>query len=464
MDNIKVGFLPFYIKLYDDSNPHLRDPMVAHMETIIHMLRSQGLEIVMPDDLCRIKEEFNRAVDRFIESGVAAVITYHLAYSPSLESIDALLRLDVPIIILDSTPDYALLSAAGESTKFGDNHGIHGVQDLCCMLKRRGRSYSICAGHVHHSNVIDETAGLCRAAAVRQAYQTARIGSVGGSFTGMGDFLISDEQYETEIGAKVIYFTPEDAKHYLSLVTEEEILDEIRLDKQKYTVEAKEGPNYFAATRAGLALRKWIEANRLTACTVNFLTLDICGLPKMPFPECCKIMERGLGYAGEGDVLTAGLVGALMTVYPDVGFTEMFSPDWEQNAIGLSHMGENNPKLGKWKSVLSDKQFNFNSCGDTIGMYSCLRGGKATLVNLAPSEKGFRLVLCPIEMLDVGLEFGAYRYANQGWFRPARSVDTFLKEYSMAGATHHSAIVYDIQIEELKAFGTMMGFDVVVIG
>ena len=33
----------------------------------------------------------------------------------------------------------------------------------------------------------------------------------------------------------------------------------------------------------------------------------------------------------------------------------------------------------------------------------------------------------------------------------------------MAGGTHHSALIYDADIEELKAFGRMMGFDVEVI-
>ena len=31
MKKIKVGYLPLYIKLYDDSNPHYRDPMVDYM-------------------------------------------------------------------------------------------------------------------------------------------------------------------------------------------------------------------------------------------------------------------------------------------------------------------------------------------------------------------------------------------------------------------------------------------------
>ena len=29
MKKIKAGYLPFYIKLYDDGNPQKREPMVA---------------------------------------------------------------------------------------------------------------------------------------------------------------------------------------------------------------------------------------------------------------------------------------------------------------------------------------------------------------------------------------------------------------------------------------------------
>ena len=35
MKKIKVGYLPLYIKLYDDSNPHYRDPMVDYMHMLI---------------------------------------------------------------------------------------------------------------------------------------------------------------------------------------------------------------------------------------------------------------------------------------------------------------------------------------------------------------------------------------------------------------------------------------------
>lgn len=463
MNKIKVGFLPLYIKLYDDSDPHYRDPMVTSMKMQIAMLENQGLEIIAADEVCRVKEEFDRAADKFNAAGVAAVITMHLAYSPSLESIQALLRIQAPLIVLDTTTDYELLAAAAYESRISANHGIHGVQDMCNLLKRNGKPYYICTGHALHSEVISEAAQLCRAAAAAQAYRTARVGSVGSSFSGMGDFLISDERYLADIGAQVHYMTPEIVNTYLEQVTEAEIAAEIASDARKYRVDVTFTQEYRAATKSGLAIRKWMTDQKLTACTVNFLTLDSCGLPKMPFPECCKIMERGLGYAGEGDVLTAGLVGALMQVYPNTAFTEMFCPDWKENVILLSHMGESNPTLAQWQPVIRDRQFNYNSCGNTVSMYTCLRPGNVTIVNLAPMNDSFTLILCPGKLLDCGLERGGYADANQGWFRPQRPVGDFLKAYSELGGTHHSALVYDVSLDELKAFGKMMGFDVIEI-
>ena len=462
MKKIQVGYLPLYIQLYDDTDFTLRDPMVRHMNDLIAMIESHGIEVIRTDEVCRTKEEFSRAARKFNETGVDAVITQHLAYSPSLESIDALLSLDAPIIVLDTTPDYQLIRVANHYNGIMPNHGIHGVQDMCNLLKRNGKPYYICAGHALHSDVINEVVGMCRAAAAKKAFQTARIGSVGGSFPGMGDFLISDERYRNDIGAEVKYMTPEIIREYLAKITDDEVEAEIAADRAKYRVDVTLEAEYREAIRSGLAIRKWMDAESLSGCTVNFLTLDTCGLPKMPFVECCKIMERGLGYAGEGDALTAGLVTALMHVYPDTAFTEMFCPDWEQDVILLSHMGESNPRLAQWQPRIADTPFNYNSCGDTVAMYTCFRPGKAVYVNLAPMNDSFTLILSDVELL-AGTENSVYQNATQGWMKPAKPLPRFLNEFSMAGGTHHSALVYNADIEELKVFGEMMDFDVVVI-
>ena len=222
MNQPKIGYLPLYIKLYDDNHQD-RTPLVRYMETMICMLQSQGLEIVRTEEICRTKEEFARAAETFNRAGVDAVVTQHLAYSPSLESIDALLSLDAPIFVLDSTPDYQLVKTANYQNCIDNDHGIHGVQDMCCMLKKKHRDYTIFAGHALHSNVIAKVADACRAAAMAKAFRTARIGAVGGAFEGMGDFAVTPERLKKDFGIEVLEMTPEVTAASLAAVAPEQI-------------------------------------------------------------------------------------------------------------------------------------------------------------------------------------------------------------------------------------------------
>ncbi len=460
-ETVKVGFLPMYIKLYDDMDPAGRAPREAYAYALADGLAERGLSVIKAP-VCRTKEEFDAAAKLFNEADVAAVVTYHLAYSPSLESIEALLSLKAPIVVLDTTPDYELIDVAAEKDCIMDNHGIHGVQDMCNLLKRAGRPYTICAGHALHSDVLDETAKMCRAASAAKAFRTMKVGCVGGTFAGMGDFLISRDRYREEIGAEVFDLTPETVREVEEKLSAEEVAAEMEEDRRRFAVEITSEENYAAATRAGLIVRKWMDENGLDACTVNFLNLGRSGLSKMPFEECCKILARRKGYAGEGDTLTAGLVAALMKISPDTTFAEMFCPDWKEDVILLSHMGESNPRLGSWRPLVTDKKSKYDG-GDTVAMYNCYRPGKAVIVNLAPMERGFSLILAPGELLGCGLPDGVYRKATQGWFKPEKPLRRFLREYSEAGGTHHSAMIYDPDPDELRAFGKMMGFEVVEI-
>ena len=465
MKKIKVGYLPFYIKLYDDSNIKWRDSVVAYMNKLIKMIEDKGFEVVPADEVCRIKPEFDRAAAKFNADGdICAVITQHLAYSPSLESIEALKSLRAPIIVFDTTPDLELIKYAETEDRIMDNHGIHGVQDMCNMLKRNGVPYELCVGHASMPGVLDELCGYIRAAYAAKCFKTARIGMVGGEFEGMGDFRITDKEYEEKIGVKTVRMTKADTEKYLAEITDDEINAEIEYDKEHYTVKVENEENYKAAVRSGLAVRKWMEAECLDGVTVNFLHTDESGLPKMPFVECCKVMERGQGYAGEGDNLTAGLVASLIRAFPDTTFTEMFCPDWKEDTVLLSHMGEMNPRLTQQKPRITDKPFNYNSCGDTVSLNGCFKTGSAVLVNLAPSKDGFTLILADVQIVQSGTTDAAYKNEVRGWMKHSYlPLQEFLKEYSLCGGTHHSALVYGADALTLEAFGRIMGFDVEII-
>lgn len=101
--------------------------------------------------------------DIFEKEDVDAIVTLHLAYSPSLESSEVLKRTKLPLIVLDTTPDYEFTPFTYADAMLY-NHGIHGVQDMCNLLKRNGKAYQVFAGHTDHSDVLDRVAKSARAA------------------------------------------------------------------------------------------------------------------------------------------------------------------------------------------------------------------------------------------------------------------------------------------------------------
>lgn len=462
MSNYKVGLLPLYIKLYDDIWPDVRGQVESFYFDIKKELEARGLNVV-PSRVCRIKSEFADAVSTFENEKVDAIITLHLAYSPSLESADVLASTNIPLIVLDTTPTFDL-SPGQESIEISFNHGIHGVQDMCNLLTRRGKSFLLEAGHWKESDVLDRVVNDVRSAVMVTKIRNSKIGRIGKPFSGMGDFIVPDSILEKTIGLKTVNYSVENDSVYIEGISDEDIDNELRLDESLFTIGDLNEDIYRQSTKACLGVRKWIEENELTGFTVNFLDIKKgMGIPCMPFMEACKAMSRGIGYAGEGDVLTAALVGMLMSVYPETSFAEMFCPDWKNNSILISHMGEMNISLSDIKPVLMEKDFPFTDADNTVVSYGRFKGGDGLFVNLSPNKGNrFSLIVSPIRMLKVNGE-DKMGDSIRGWFQPTMPISDFLALYSRHGGTHHGAIVYGGDIDILKKVAELMNWNFICI-
>lgn len=462
MTKTKIGLLPLYLELYDRMLSDHRARVQSFYNTVADGLRRQGLEVVTVP-VCRLAPEFRSAIATFEKAGVDAIITLHLAYSPSLESAAMLAATRLPIIVLDTTPDYEFgPRQAPERIMF--NHGIHGVQDMCNLLLRNGKPFVIEAGHWRNSNVLKRIVSRVHAARIASALQRSRVGQIGEAFAGMGDFSVPANVLKNKMGIQAIPCDCRSLSRICRSISEHDVGLELKNNRRQFAIRPGIEQAHQRSARIGLAVRRWVEQEKLTAFTVNFLNVTRkTGLLTVPFLEASLGMARGIGYAGEGDVLTAALVGALASVYPDTTFTEMFCPDWKGQTIFLSHMGEVNPSLLSGKPALMEYPFVFGDVDNPVKPAGCLREGKAAFVNLAPLAEGrFRLILAPVTMKQPK---GRDKFADsvRGWMKPQLPVPDFLAEYSRVGGTHHAALVYEADIEILAGFGNLMGWETMLI-
>jgi L-arabinose isomerase len=463
MKPITVGLLPLYLKLYDDTSPQHRPGVQRFLDLICSELGKRGLQVVCAP-VCRVAPEFASAVQSFEAAKVDAIVTLHLAYSPSEESAPALAATSLPVIVLDTTPAYDF-SAQQSPDEIMFNHGIHGVQDLCNLLIRHGKAFQIEAGHWEHSDVLDRVTQRAQAARLAKAMRSARVGRIGSPFSGMGDFAVPERKLRETIGVTTVPVAPGAIASRLAGVSDQAVSAEMDADMAYFAWDGITDEAYRRTARVSLAVRQWIEEEQLTAFTVNFMEVNRgSGLTTVPFLEASKGLARGIGYAGEGDCLTAALVGALASVYAEVTFTEMFCPDWANDSIFLSHMGEMNAALIAGKPRLSQKAYAFIDVDDSVLAVGRFRPGAAVFVNLAPGPANtYTLIVAPVAMLDVA---GADAMADtiHGWMKPGWPIAEFLAAYSRLGGTHHAALVYGDAAASIAYFGELMGWKTATLG
>ncbi len=461
MKKIKIGFMPLYIKLYDDCGLDIRGRLEPFYEGLAAALEGEGFDVVQ-NPFCCVKKQFEECIAKFESEAVDCIVTWHAAYSPSLESLDALAGTKLPIVVLDTTETYDF-SPEQDPAEININHGIHGVMDMTSMLSRKGKAYAIAAGHYPESDVIRRAARLVRAAAGAASLAGTKVGTIGGSFDGMGDFLISDKELLDTFGVTAVYATGEELDALESEISAADIEAEIEKDNASYKVlEPFSKESHQRTVRNCLKVRRWIEKQQLSAFTVNFREIrPENGLSIMPFMEACKAMERGIGYAGEGDVLTAAITGALMRGFGSATFVEIFCPDWKGGTLCLSHMGEFNPALAAGTPEMKEIPFIFGDAEPPIVCYGRYKGGNAVFVNVFRDSEKYRMLISPVEMQDVADD----RFAGtvRGWMKPCMPVADFLTAISRHGVTHHSSLVYGASLEELEYFGRVLGLDVVCV-
>ena len=461
---IKAGLLPFYLKLYDDFKPELRDGFSEFLQQVTEVLEARGIE-VQSAPVCRVADEFKEAISKFEADDVECIMTLHLAYSPSLESIEAFCATNLPIVILDVTMD-ADFGVEVSPDRIMYNHGVHGVMDFASMLRRNRRPFEIVAGHMADNETQKRIIKTVRSSVAAYALGRSRVLRVGDAFAGMGDFSVEESVLDSELGIAVDQVDVDALDAAVEKITDEEVGKELAEDNENYVCDL-DTESHARSVRVGLGLRKLLDEGGYTACSVNFQGFDRADRPAdtMPFLEICKAMGRGVGYAGEGDVLTAALVGALAKGFDGVTFTEIFCADWSGGNLFLSHMGEISTSVAGEKPCIMLKPFFLGGSLDPAVLTCPVKPGPAVFVNLAPGpDDTFSLIVAPVEVLPEGDELQPeMRKVVRTWIRPQLEVSAFLEAYSRAGGTHHSALVLGEHADSIAAFGRMCGLEVVQI-
>lgn len=462
MNSIRLGLLPLFLRFYDEVLPQLASNLEPFVDEVSQGLARHGVSVERTPVL-RTLEQTESAIRDLSASGVEALATLHLAYAPSLEAAPALASSSLPLVLLDTTPDRDF-GLGTDPARLLQNHGIHGVQDLASVLRRLGKPFRVVAGHLQDPEFLRRCRLALQAAKAAHRLRTMRVLRIGRAFPGMGDFSVADEDLQAGLGPTVDCHPVSALNEVVRSIGDSDLEAEAEADGRRFNLQCPRSV-LDRSNRVGLGLRRHLEAGRYGAFSLNFLCFDSERGPvdTVPFLECCKAMARGTGYAGEGDVLTAALTGAMLQGFARATFTEMFCPDWEGSTVFLSHMGEFNPAVASSTPVLYEKEFPFTPARNPATLAAAPESGPAVLVNLAPGpNRSFGLIAAPVEVLGDGTHPDLQRWVR-GWVRPSVPLPDFLESFSHHGGTHHSVLLLGVPCSAVVDFGHHLGLRTTII-
>ncbi len=460
----RVGLLGLTLKLYD-LYPDLKPRMVAFADRLVDTLSSFA-DVRFPG-VCDTREQVDQAVAAFEAEDRDLIIVVLLTYAPSHIALPALLHTRMPFLVWNTQQLYAINqnTSAQETT---ENHGIHGVQDLCNVLVRSGRPLNIVTGHYQDGRTLSQIKGWCDAARTMHAMRRMRIGLLGYQMEGMGDFCVDETALLAQVGVGVHHIAMRAVADLARSAPQDEIDKQMAFDRQQFAFQTGiADAEHEASSRLEWAMRRVLVEQGLHGFAAHFTAVGEEGwLDTLPFLAASKLLGEGYGFGGEGDVTSAAAVALMIDLVGEADFCEMFSMDFAGNSILLMHMGEGNWHMARQSEPIHLVRSLLGLADLRVApllLAFSLEPGEATLVSLTTLSEG-RLGLVVAEGRIADQPYIPDLGRPHGKFTPDIDLGDFLTRFSQAGGSHHQALAYGRWADTVSKLAALLDIKCARIG
>ena len=440
----KVGLLALTLELYESLSSLLRPGRQDWVHKQVLPALEPLAEVTFEKAVFR-REDVEAAVAGFEAAGVDALLVMLLSYSPSQIALPALKRTRLPIILWNTQELFAVDNAF-DAAQMTANHGVHGTQDLANVLLRSNVPFAYVTSHLQDPAGCGELADFFTAAAAVRRLSSARLGMLGYPFPGMGDFALDTTHMAATLGCSGTVMPLEEYIRRAADAAPQAAADVMAEYRSTYDVAPDVTDADLEATaRVEIALRGMIGERGLDGFTYQFLAFgEDERTPTVPFVAASRLMADGLGFGGEGDLISAAGSALLNWLAPPASFTEMFTTDFGGNSMFMSHMGECSVAMARRDRkvrLAARPQAITKTRQRQLALVTALEPGPATLfaLTLGPCSR-WRLIASQMTIPD----WGPLDSMTVPHFKlvPSGDVRDFLTAYACAGGPHHCAVCF----------------------
>jgi len=322
------------------------------------------------------------------------------------------------------------------------NHGVQGVQDLANVLGKTGRPFGVIHGHYQQPGFVEQLQVWAQAGRILRSMLTAHPVQVGDPFEHMLDLQVGQDEFVRRLGIVPAVISAPAFADLAAAVPKSQIAACVERYRQTFEIAEQIPAALLTKTGRGeAALRTLLQQAGSSACGLNFV--ELCNHRRVAdslHVASSMLLSEGLGYAGEGDWVTAVLVRGLQQGFGAASFSEIFSIGYEDRRLLLKRWGEGNFRLARARPRLLKGRLADRGPAEFALADFEFEPGPATLVNLNSTAAGQG------QLLTIGGRIHEDHLPQiigpRAIFQPdGDDVSDLLTAYAYAGGSHHLALV-----------------------
>ncbi|MBR2048144.1 MAG: arabinose isomerase [Oscillospiraceae bacterium] len=458
----RLGVLALMLEAYEPLFPGITAQQTAYVQEVLASLQDTA-DFTFPK-IALNRSDIEKLTAAYNAADLDGILILLCSYSPGQYLIRAMQRNHLPLALALVQPDETV-GDDFEELELTVNQGIHGSQDNANALLRAGIPCAFFAGSRFGGELSKFVSDFGAAAKTVRALQKMKIGIIG-KLPGMGDVITDDMAVYKKIGPEFVYDSIGTVTKFCDTVTPEEVAQRVAAEREIFDVDPQMPDERHAeAVRMYIGIRRYLEANGYSGYTIHFDEFGADGrYTQLPLLAASSLMADGYGYAAEGDATTAMLMAAMVQLWGEANFSEMYMMDLKREAILLCHAGEGNYATARKdrKPFLMDRVFNEGGLSNPPTPIFAPEPGPACVMSLVHTGGDhFRLVFSKGQILDkCDLRKCDMPYM---FFRPDSGVRQCVKSWLEQGGTHHETVVLGDCSDRVRLLCRLIGIEFVSV-
>ncbi|PYZ95968.1 L-arabinose isomerase [Alteribacter lacisalsi] len=432
-------------------------------DTLPFPLRAKKV-VTTEEEITAVCREANAAPE------CAGVIMWMHTFSPAKRWIQGLIELKKPMLHFHTQHHESIPWETIDMDFMNLNQSAHGDREFGFIATRLKKNRRVIAGHWKHSGTQQEIAGWMRTMTAVQESRQLKVARIGDNMRGVAVTEGDKVQAQQDFGWTVDGFGIGDINQAAGQFTDSDVEQRFTEYKEMYHIpEGKMSDSSFKQSVLGqarieLGIEIFLKENGYHAFTTTFE--DLYGMDQLPGLAAQRLMEKGYGFAGEGDWKTAALLRMIKTLTNNErtsfmeDYTYHFTPEGVQ-VLG-SHMLEVCPTIAADTPEVAVHPLGIGGKNNPARLIFDGIQGEAVNVSLVDMGGRFRFILNEVTAVSIPGKTPELPVAKVLW-EPKPDFKTAAEAWIYAGGAHHTVLSFSCTKHEIADLAEAFDIELVCI-